>query len=100
MNPLVEILLISLFCLGWFTISDTGMVLEPFKLWVDKTLPVKGFLRALYMPIFGCPVCYASFWGTTLHFTMDGSLKMWLPVIVSVAFMNSMLLDIKHKLEN
>jgi hypothetical protein len=100
MNPLIEIALISFFCMGWYTISYDGMVLEPLRLWVDSKLPSKGFLRALYTPIWGCPICYSSFWGGILHlFVIHGSIIMLLPMVVSVAFVNSMLLSVKYKLE-
>ena len=101
MNPLIEIALISLFCMGWYTISYDGMVIEPLRLWVDSKLPAKGFLRALYTPVWGCPICYASFWGGILHlFVIHGTVIMLVPIIVSVSFVNSMLLSVKYKLEN
>lgn len=103
MNILTEILLISLACMGLFTVSHDGMVLEPTRLWIDKMLPTKGVLRAIYNPVIGCPICYASVWGTILHFTYCGinqaSLVCWLPVILSVAFLNRILLSIKENLE-
>lgn len=103
MNILVEIFIISFACMGLFIVSSDGMLLEPAKVWLDNILPVKGLLRAFYNPIIGCPICYASVWGTTLHFTFSGinsnSLIYWLPVVLSVAFVNKILLSIKENLE-
>ena len=104
MNILIEIFFISFACMGLYVASDEGMILEPIKIWLDKILPVKGILRLLYNPLIGCPICYASIWGTSLHFILSGinqlSLVYWLPIILSVAFINRILLSIKLNLED
>ncbi len=71
MNILINILIISIFCNGWFLITHDGMVLDNFRIWLDSALPVRGILRALYKPFIGCIICYSSIWGTLIYYILS-----------------------------
>lgn len=45
----------------------------------------------LMKPLFYCPTCMASVWGTTLHIMLNGSLIEWIPTILGVAYFNTLL---------
>ena len=85
---------VSLFCLGLRSITDTGMIGYPIRLFFQKRAPYWG------KPIVLCSTCMSSFWGTviclTLFFTFSLSLTlplilMWLGSTISAAFVNAVL---------
>jgi len=49
------------------------------------------FFEKWSKPLFLCPTCMASVWGTTLHFGLGGELAYWIPVVLAVAFTNTLL---------
>jgi len=49
------------------------------------------FLERWSKPLFLCPTCMASVWGTTLHFALGGDAAYWIPVVLAVAFTNTLL---------
>ena len=54
-------------------------------------LNAKKWQTYLMKPLFYCPTCMASIWGTTLHFYFNGSLIEWPVVILAVAYFNTLL---------
>lgn len=54
-------------------------------------LNAKKWQTYLMKPLFYCPTCMASIWGTVLHFALGGSFVEWLPVILGVAYFNTLL---------
>ena len=96
---LTKILLISLVCCGIRKLTDEGMLLHGFKVWLNKV--VKGpqpeynpihynarnlphysrvseiFMKAweargewFLMPVINCIYCYASFWGSLAYWLL------------------------------
>jgi hypothetical protein len=47
--------------------------------------------KTLAKPLFMCPTCMASIWGTSLYFAFGGELVYWIPSILAVAFFNTLL---------
>lgn len=89
-----------------------GMILFPVKQWVDSRLPVDGFLRWLYKPVFGCVICMSSVWGTIGYLAIGGVVTnlywlntlfivnpQWIVTIVCVAFMNIVLYSLLERIE-
>lgn len=64
MEHLGNILLISLFCVGWGTLLDEGMLLEK----LDKQL--QKLPKMLYKPLGGCVPCSASIVGLAAYFLL------------------------------
>ena len=54
-------------------------------------LNAKKWQTYLMKPLFYCPTCMASVWGTTLHIILGGSLIEWIPTILGVAYFNTLL---------
>ena len=52
-------------------------------------LDAPKWLQNVCKPLFYCPTCMASFWGTTLHFSLGGDVISWIPVVFAVAFLNT-----------
>lgn len=72
---LINIIIISLFCLGLRTILSDGMILhfirKPFE---GKKGP--GKYDYLLKPVILCVVCFASVWGASVFITLNGWDKM------------------------
>jgi|694.fasta_scaffold11621_12 hypothetical protein len=47
--------------------------------------------QKLSKPLWYCPTCMASVWGTIGHFYLDGELYLWPVTVLSVAFLNTLL---------
>lgn len=54
-------------------------------------LNAKKWQGYLMKPLFYCPTCMASVWGTLLHFYFGGDFITWIPVIFGVAYFNTLL---------
>lgn len=67
MNILIDILLISVFCNGWFIITRDGMVLDRFRIWLDRSIKPESIIRYIYTPFIGCIICMSSFWGSLIY---------------------------------
>ncbi len=48
------------------------------------------FFEKWSKPLFLCPTCMASVWGTALHFYLGGDGYYWIPTILAVAFTNTL----------
>lgn len=76
MEHLGNILLISLFCVGWGTLLDEGMLLEK----LDKQL--QKLPKMLYKPLGGCVPCSASIVGLAAYFllfSLENRVSFYLP---------------------
>jgi hypothetical protein len=93
---LLQVLYISLFCLGLHTITSEGMVLFFVKEWLSKKLPENTKWDYLYKPIIGCPPCMASIWGTIIYWILNDPtqrvLVLWIPTIIAVSYVNKLLI--------
>jgi hypothetical protein len=100
MTILIDILIISLFCNGWYLLTN-GLILDPLR---KKYLDYAGgielsdgsinwdgyipFLKFLYKPLFGCVTCMASIWGTLIYWIIDNSLIHYPITIIAAACTN------------
>jgi hypothetical protein len=106
MRILIDILIISLFCNGWYLITSQGMVLNIVREWY---LTIAGgienssgevywsklfqnkyqrVLAFIYKPLFGCVTCMSSIWGSLVYWTIDNSLIYYPIVIIGAACTN------------
>jgi hypothetical protein len=107
MTILTDILIISLFCNGWYLITHDGMALDPLR---KKYLDFAGglelangfiewenyypILKFLYKPLFGCVICYASIWGSLVYWSIDNSWIHYPIVIISSSCVNLLIKNI------
>lgn len=90
MNLLPHILLISVVTVGAHLVAME--LIHTFHGDVDQFFAdLSEGEKRLFKPLFSCPTCMASVWGTTLHFGFGGDLVWWIPVILAVAFTNTLL---------
>lgn len=124
MRLLIDILLVSIICNGWYIITHDGMILDPVrKAFInllngieksDGNVSFKKNLcsnedikwkKFLYKPIFHCIICMSSIIGSfaywTLHkFTFTESALIYWPIIcISASYGNYLLYLILRKLE-
>lgn len=59
---------------------------DPDELYAEWSKPVQRLTK----PLFYCPTCMASVWGTSLHFILGGSVATWIPVVLACAFVNTL----------
>jgi hypothetical protein len=104
MSILINILIISLFCNGWYLICDRGMVLFPIHqaylsiysdIHPDKI--IHRVLAFLYKPLFGCVTCMASIWGSLVYWTISDNLILWPITIIGAACGNILINSIYEK---
>ena len=102
MNILIDILIIGIFCNGWFIITRDGMILDGFRIWLDQSIKPTSILRHLYTPFIGCIICMSSFWGSLIYYIISditpqniGIIAMNYPiVIIGAAFGNYLLFNL------
>jgi hypothetical protein len=107
MRILTDILIVALFCNGWFLLTN-GLLLDSLRLWyLDKAKGIEradgeiywewGYnpiLKFLYNPLFGCVACMASIWGSIVYWTIDSSPVYYPIVIISSIFVNALIKNI------
>lgn len=76
----------SLYCFGWWIVTDDGMILEPVR-----NLAKKYLNEFIYKPLFGCPVCFASIHGGTAYYFIHGTEYIYFAV-VTIAGINYILI--------
>lgn len=90
---LTHVITCSLFCVGFHAVTGEGMLLE----FVVK--PLKKAPYWIKKPVYSCPPCMSSFWGT-LYFVgysltgpafQIGLISMWILFIFCVAGLNAVL---------
>jgi hypothetical protein len=110
-NMIAQIILISLFCNGWYLITRQGMIFFFLHRWYVEAS--KGFFRAdgevewmyrtapalprfIYKPLFGCLPCMASIWGSTGYVMLNGfnDFVNYIFTIVCVACLNLIIKNI------
>lgn len=93
---LLQVLYISLFCLGWYTITSKGMLLFFIQQWLNERLPDNTKWDLLYKPLIGCPPCMASIWGTAIYWILNDPTQkafvLWIPTIIAVSYVNKLLI--------
>lgn len=121
MKILIDILLVSIICNGWYIITHGNMVLDPFRLWVidyiggvEKAdgsiqwplLNTKGkILKFIYKPTLGCIMCMSSVPGSIAYWTIhkfnftESALIYWPIICISASYGNYLLYLILRKLE-
>ena len=84
---MIEALILnSVFIIGLWTVCKEGMLLG----WVrDLDIP-----EMLQKPLFLCPPCMASVWGTLGWLVSDVSLLMWFPYVVILAGLNAIIVNV------
>jgi hypothetical protein len=108
---ITQIILISIFCNGWYLITRQGMILFFLHNWYLELF--KGFIRAdgdvewmyktspeiprfFYKPLFGCVTCMASIWGSIGYLILNGfdDIVKYIFTIVCVACLNVIIKNI------
>jgi len=85
----------SFICFGVYKALDAGMILHRVNRWTVR----KRWPDWITKPLFLCPVCMASFWGTA-YFVAIGITWYWLPFwILAVAGLNRILLNFSPEWE-
>ena len=94
MKDLFTIVIISLFCNGWYLISHGGNIFEQLRLFylkhaggIEKGTGAiywegGGLLKWLYSPLFGCVICMASIWGTIGYFILETPFVHHYPIVL------------------
>lgn len=59
---------------------------RPEDVYFDSPKWLQHFMK----PLFYCPTCMASIWGTIWHFYFEGSIDFWIPVVFAVSFVNTL----------
>jgi hypothetical protein len=111
---MIDILIISLFCNGWYLITRDGMLLDPIRKFYlslcggleygngDITWNNKIW-RFIYQPIFGCIICMSSVIGSVAYWTLNDftqqNLTKYPIYIICVAFVNWIFYLTTKKLE-
>jgi hypothetical protein len=60
----------------------------------DPDLIYEGFgpfWKTWSKPLWACPTCMASIHGTAWHFYFGGGIEYWIPVVLALAFVNTLL---------
>lgn len=95
MKDLFTIIILSLFCNGWYLICHSGNLFDGLRLFYLKAAgglekgngeilwERKGFLRWLYSPLFGCIICMSSIWGTIGYLIISTPLIYHYPVLTT-----------------
>lgn len=90
LDLLLNVLVISLFCVGLDRLMQENMILHFARKFFERQ---KGIVRGLLMPVCGCVTCFASVWGSAIFIALNGISVALLPdmvvVCVSVAFLNT-----------
>jgi hypothetical protein len=122
MSILYNILIISLFCNGWYLITHDGMIFDFLRKWYleiagglehasgtvywskncDGGPAYNRVLKFLYNPLFGCIICMSSIWGSLIYWILFYklawmSLVLWPVVIVSAACVNLFIYNLWNK---
>lgn len=114
MKILTDILIISLFCNGWYLVTRQGMALcfiHKFYLRLSNgvikddgevvwMLCHKPILKTIYKPLFGCVTCMSSIWGSLAYFVLNNFTISWIypVVIIACACMNVLIYRLMEKL--
>lgn len=119
MRLFIDILLVSLFCNGWYLITHGAMILNPLRQWylnyaggIDKAdgsiswaLNYKPIPRVFYKPLFGCIICLSSIIGSISYWAIykfnftNQALIYWPIICISASYGNYLLYLIIKKLE-
>lgn len=79
---ITKLFLISAFCVGWKVLTSEGMRLHPLAKWFKRMVegrppgpsePRRKWKKRgewIYKPVFGCVMCYASFWGSIVYWVL------------------------------
>jgi len=64
---------------GVWALFGKGMLLEPIGKWTDKWMS-----RWVQKPLFDCPPCQSSVWGTAVWFSTGGDWLWWIPFCLAL----------------
>lgn len=87
---IIEALTISLWCLGFRTITDEGMILYPLRRWALRLSDDSDFWFYALKPLILCPPCTASLHGLIVGAAMFGMGWHLIPAIVGASFLNAL----------
>lgn len=86
------IVISSLFIIGLHVAMWEGMILYRVRLFLDKLTESARIVRK---PLYGCPPCMASVWGTVLWFAFGHGIEWkWLLFVVAVSGLNYFIISI------
>jgi hypothetical protein len=97
MSTIIEMLIISAFCIGLYLTGEEGMIFHRIKLWLENKIN-----EAIFPAIWGCAYCMASFWGSIIYWSLELSLwphvtlatwVCWPVVCVGCVFLNGFLYE-------
>jgi len=110
MKILTDILIISLFCNGWYLITGHGMVFFFFHKWYVESIGgcirsdgeviwngyrwIDKILRFFYNPLFGCITCMASIPGSLAYFVLNNFTISWIyPITIIGAACTNLIIN-------
>ena len=98
---IITIVLISFFCQGLNILLEENMILGFIRVYLDRKLVGKETIKYWLKPIVYCHVCFASFWGSIVYVSITDQyiIQEWFICIVSASFLNSLLYNLRTKLE-
>jgi hypothetical protein len=89
MQLIPHIILISAVTVGAYLAAKElifTFIKDPDELYGELSEPAQKLVK----PLFYCPTCMASVWGTSLHFIFGGDFDTWIPVVLASAFVNTL----------
>jgi hypothetical protein len=87
---ITRIIFISLFCNGLKILTWDGMLLHKPYSFIDDLVQNEK-IRYILKPIIFCVVCYASFWGGIMYYSLYGIDKYIIFVLVGSVYLNYLL---------
>lgn len=80
---LLRLIIASLVCFGVWNAFAPGMIFGWLGDTFDKRLPA-----ALQKPLYSCPPCLASVYGSIMWFLLGGDTTLWLPFVLALSGFN------------
>lgn len=99
-DTLAHMVLCAFAIIGLHTATDEGMILYAPTEWLFKRIP-----RWAFKPLFGCPPCMASFWGTLGFVALEPitldlpTLCVWVAYVCGVSGMNKLIYTLINPLK-
>ena len=83
---LPRLLIASLVCFGIWNAFAPGMILGWLGDVFERRLP-----EALQKPLYSCPPCLASIYGSIMWFLLGGDTTLWIPFVIALSGFNRIL---------
>ena len=80
---LPRLLIASLVCFGIWNAFAPGMIFGRLGDIFERRLP-----QALQKPLYSCPPCLASIYGSVMWFLLGGDTTLWIPFVIALSGFN------------